>query len=184
MIVYHGSNSIFKTLKISKKLVKHQSTLDNEGLGIYFSTDIEVARSYGKYIYTLGINDMYFHDFRNFGTCANYISEIRTKVFKETGIDVYSFMYVGALEDLRTRLHCGGLAVCGVGREIELMLDSSDYFYTSLSNTTIQKIFNILKYFDKHCPSVYMFTYHIQNIGVIKDVSEDVVKILSRERSY
>ena len=48
MIVYHGSNSNFKSLRISKSLVKHNSTLLNEGLGIYFSTDKEVARSYGK----------------------------------------------------------------------------------------------------------------------------------------
>ena len=32
MIVYHGSNSNFKSLRISKSLVKHNSTLLNEGL--------------------------------------------------------------------------------------------------------------------------------------------------------
>lgn len=36
MLVYHGSNSNFRTLRISKSLVKHDSTLENEGLGIYF----------------------------------------------------------------------------------------------------------------------------------------------------
>lgn len=182
MIVYHGSDSNFKTLKISKKLVKHQSTLDNEGIGIYFSTNIKVASDYGKYIYVLDVNDNYFHDFRSINTCKNYISDIRSKIYKETCIDIYKYMYAGALDDLITRLHCGGLAVCEVGREVELILDSSDYFYTSLGNTTIQKIFNILNYLDKNCPKVYMFTYHIADIGVIKDVSSDVVIIKDKIR--
>lgn len=64
MIVYHGSNSNFKKLRIAKSLVKHQSTLENEGLGIYFTTDKEIARSYGKWIYSLEIPDDMI-DFRN-----------------------------------------------------------------------------------------------------------------------
>ena len=59
MVVYHGSNSNFKKLRISKDLVKRESTKTNEGMGIYFTTDKEIARSYGKYIYTIEINDKY-----------------------------------------------------------------------------------------------------------------------------
>lgn len=44
MIAYHGSDSNFKTFRLSKSLVKHNSTLENEGLGIYFSTDIEMEK--------------------------------------------------------------------------------------------------------------------------------------------
>ena len=43
MRVYHGSSHNFKKLRIDKHLVNYESTLLNEGLGIYFSTDFEIA---------------------------------------------------------------------------------------------------------------------------------------------
>lgn len=76
MIVYHGSNSNFRTLRISKNLVNHKSTITNEGLGIYFSTNLDVAKSYGKYIYTLEINDKVLIDFRSRGNCRRYLAKL------------------------------------------------------------------------------------------------------------
>lgn len=180
MIVYHGSNSNFKTLRIDKKLVKHQSTLDNEGLGIYFSTDRSVAESYGKYVYVLEINDYYFSDFRNYDTCYNYVSHIVNIIKNEVGINLSDYMYRGALESTVDRLNLGGLAISGVGRELSLLLDSEESFF-KLSETKRNKIFRLLKQCDKNCPKAYMFTYHIENIGVIKDVSESVVRIIRKE---
>lgn len=64
MVVYHGSNRRFKSLRISKSLVNGRGSLENEGLGIYFSTDRDVACSYGKYVYRLYVNDKVLKDFR------------------------------------------------------------------------------------------------------------------------
>ena len=92
MIAYHGSNSNFRQLRIAKSLVKHTSTLDNEGLGIYFSTDKEVAKSYGKYLYTLEINNKYFRDFRNIKTCRQYLALLSQEVYKRFKIDILYFI--------------------------------------------------------------------------------------------
>ena len=45
MIVYHGSDSNFRKLRIAKELVKNSSTMLNEGMGIYFFTNKEQTQS-------------------------------------------------------------------------------------------------------------------------------------------
>lgn len=180
MIVYHGSNSNFRRLKIAKNLVKHQSTLDNEGLGIYFSTDIEVARSYGKYIYTLEINDAYLYDFRNINVCRKYLSKICFDISLKTGLDISKYI---ELENVALRMKLGGQAISGVGRELYMLLDSNFEWYQN-SRTKVERVCSLLRSYDRNCPKAYMFEYHIKNIGVIKDVSEDIVTIVSKKSSY
>lgn len=180
MIVYHGSNSNFKTLRISKSLVKHNSTLNNEGLGIYFSTNIEVARSYGKYIYTLEINYKEFQDFRKLTVCKNYVIHIMQDVYKATKVDLSAYLY---FETVSNYMYYGGLAITGVCREIYLQLDSNEFCYR-LPKTKIESVYKRLNYLSKHCPKVFMFNYHIKDIGVIKDVSPDVIRIINKQLSY
>lgn len=180
MIVYHGSDSNFRKLRISKDLVKHRSTLDNEGLGIYFSTDIEVAKSYGKYVYTLEINDNYFLDFRRRTVCRLYIGKLAQYVYKNIGVDILSYF---SMEQLADRMYWGGQTISGVGKEISLLLDSNEAWF-GLPKTKIEKVLRILKSWDKKMLKSYMFNYHIKNIGVIKDVSEDVVRIIEKRESY
>lgn len=181
MLVYHGSDSNFRTLRISKSLVKHQSTLDNEGIGIYFSTDKEVARSYGKYIYSLYVNDKYLYDFRKKNVCRAYVSKVVNYVYKQTKVNIGYFMDLNGLID---RLYWGGTSICGVGREIYMCLDSCDIFWTKLTETQRQRVRSALNRCDKDCPPAYLFNYHIKNVGVIKNVSEDVVIIYTKENSY
>lgn len=178
MIVYHGSDSNFKKLRISKDLVKHRSTLDNEGLGIYFSTDISVAENYGKYIYVLEINDSCFHDFRQVKQCEIYVRNICYDVLKKTGVDISKYIDISLLI---LYMKTGGIAISGVGREIYMLLDSNENWF-KLSKSKIQAVYRLLSKYDKFCPKAYMFTYHISNIGVIKDVSEDVVRIIDKKR--
>lgn len=178
MIVYHGSDSNFRKLKISKSLVKHTSTLGNEGLGIYFSTDPSVANSYGKYLYTLEINDKAFIDMRKKANCTKYIRKIIGAVYKETGVNIsmyFDFQYI------INRLYYGGQAVFSVGHDMADILDNTDEFYKGLSQTKRDKVYRVLRHMDKECPKAYMFNYHIKNIGVIKDVSEEYVRIVKRE---
>lgn len=180
MIVYHGSNSNFKKLRISSSLVQHESTKTNEGLGIYFSTDKEVARSYGKYIYTLEINDKYFVDFRNRTKCRLYVAKLAQSIYKELKVDILEYINI---EETADRMYWGGLAISGVGREVYMLLDSNENFY-QLPTTKIERIYQILRAYDKKHLYAYMFNYHIKNIGVIKNVDDSIVRIINKEQSY
>lgn len=181
MIVYHGSNSNFKKLRISSSLVQHESTKTNEGLGIYFSTDKEVARSYGKYIYTLAINDKYFVDFRNRTKCKVYVAKLAQSIYKELKVDILEYINI---EETADRMYFGGLAISGVGREAYMLLDSNEKWYISTPSYKIERIYQILRAYDKKHLYAYMFNYHIKNIGVIKKVDDNIVKILNKEQSY
>ena len=180
MIVYHGSNSNFKKLRIAKSLVQHQSTLENEGLGIYFTTDKEIAKSYGKWIYSLEIPDDMI-DFRDKKACTKYINAIRSKVLKEFNVDIFKYF---DYNQFITCVHCGGIAIHNIGsRQLPLMLDSSYEWYEDIKPTKMNKIYASMRKFDKEL-KVYMFTYHIQNIGIIRTTDENIVRIISKESAY
>lgn len=181
MVVYHGSNHNFKTLKISKSLVRYNSTLENEGLGIYFSTDKSVAESYGKYIYTLDINDKYFIDFRKQRNCITYVNNIVEQIKKITKININNYINTAQVANY---MYFGGIAISGVGKEIYMLLDSTEQFYNEISTTNRKKIYIILRKIDKQPPKAYMFNYNIKNVGVIKDVSDDIVKIIDKRSAY
>lgn len=138
-----------------------------------------VASSYGKYLYTLEINDRAFVDMRKKANCTKYIRKIIGAVYKETGVNIgmyFDFQYT------IDRLYYGGQAVFSVGHDIAEVLDNTDEFYDSgLSQTKKSNVYRILRRMDKECPKAYMFNYHIKNIGVIKDVSEEYVRIIKRE---
>lgn len=179
MIVYHGSNSNFKKLRIAKNLVKHESTMNNEGLGIYFSTDRSVAESYGKYLYTIEINDKYFADFRKKDKCSFYIRKIIHTVYKETGVKINNYF---SAEDFINRMYFGGQAISTVGKDIAEILDNTEEFYFAYNQTTKEKIYRELRKVDKELKIAYMFNYHIKNIGIIKCVDDDnIVRIVRKE---
>lgn len=179
MIVYHGSNSNFKKLKIAKNLVKHESTLTNEGLGIYFSTDKRVAESYGKYVYTIEIDDKYFIDFRNLSKCTSYMKMIISTIYKKTDIRIDNYFSVN---EIINRIYFGAQAISSLGWSIAEILDNTDKFYFDYNKTTREKIYTELRRIDKNLKLAYMFNYHIKNIGVIKYVDdENIVKILEKE---
>ena len=179
MIAYHGSNSNFKKFRIHKDLVKSDSTLRNEGLGIYFSTNIDVAKSYGKYLYTIGINDKVLLDFTNKRVCTSLIYNVCKEVYKSTGADISCALDVNDIADY---LHTGRVAISGLHREIWLLLDSNEEFYKRYSDSQRERICTALKLANKKALKAYMFIYQIPNIGVIKDASDDVVRILKKER--
>ena len=180
MIVYHGSNSNFKKLRIAKSLIQRESTKTNEGMGIYFTTDIEVAKSYGPYVYTLEINDNYFQDFRKRAVCQRYVNTIIKQIRDKTGVNLHNYLIV---TETVNRMYLGGLSISGVGREFYLLLDSNAKFY-ELPQYKIEKVYSMLRGFDRKPPKAYMFNYHIKDIGVLKDVSEDVVRIVKKEQRH
>ena len=166
MIVYHGSNHCFKKLKIGKSLVERRSTLENEGIGIYFSTDRTVAESYGKYVYEIELENI--QDFRKRSECKKYLNEICAFVLYKTKVNIKKYIYFDAtVSDMKA----GGLSIAEIGKELQLQCDSRNEFYTELSETKRQKIFQCLKTYAKNHLTAYMFQYHIKNIGVIKDLA-------------
>lgn len=178
MVVYHGSNSNFKQLRISKDLVKRNSTLDNEGSGIYFSTDRSVAESYGKYIYVLEVNDGLLWDFTKLSKCREYVELIRNAVFKRFKIKIE---YYADLPTVVNRMVFGGQAICAVGYEISQLLDSNENFVLGFSESKKREVYRVCRSFDKSIKA-YLFTYHIRGCGVIKDVDPMVVTIKDKIR--
>lgn len=180
MIAYHGSNHNFKSFRISDSLVNRQSTRENEGIGIYFTTDISIAKSYGKYLYTIEINDEYLIDFRKKQNCKIYVNNIRKYIKEKTGIDIS--IYIN-LMNVVNYAYCGGIAIWGIPREIELLLDSTESWY-KLQQSKIEKVYSLLKGYSKKNLRAYMFNYHIKNTGVIKNVDSNIVRIIKKESTY
>lgn len=88
MIIYHGSNHRFEKPRISRSLTEKKSTAENEGAGLYFSTDRSVAESYGKYLYVIEIDDKDIMDFRKKSVCKQYVNDLCAYMLSKTGIDV------------------------------------------------------------------------------------------------
>ena len=179
-IVYHGSNHNFQTLRISERLVNSEATLRNEGLGIYFSTNPEVAKSYGRYLYTLEINNKYLKDFRDQKTCDKYLMDIVKYIKAEFNIDIRDFLDI---RNLSYRIQDGDQCITELPREVYMLLDSSDRFYT-IHESKLAKIEEYLNKYCKQTLKAFMFNYHIPDIGVIKDVSSNVVRISSKHKLY
>lgn len=180
MIVYHGSNSNFKKLRISPKLCKHSSTVTNEGYGIYISTTPDVALTYGKYIYTLEINDDYVIDYRKKTECRKLINQIVLYIKKECNVNINPYLK-NSLERTIDNLYLGGLGISSICNELTLVLDSLSEWYETVPNYKIEKVYRKLKNYNKTHMKVYLFNYHIKNIGIIRDISDDVVKIIAKD---
>ena len=182
MIVYHGSDSNFKHLRIAKELVRSQATLNNEGMGIYFSTDKSVAASYGKYLYTLDIEDDRICDFTKISVCQSYVDGIIKDVYNQFGVDLTE--YIG--KDLNFTIdcmYCGARVIYDIGRELVLMLDSCDTWYFEVSEKKQDQIFRFLNSYGKKHLKAYLFNYNIKGIGVLKTTDDDVVKIVNKENA-
>lgn len=177
MIVYHGSNANFKKLRIAKSLVHHSTTFENEDMGIYFSTDRKVAESYGHYVYKLKVNDEVFWDFRKEKDCALWLNHIADRVFLETKIYLFEFLNPRIIiQDMLD----GSVAFFNLGdRTIYLYLDSDENWYRYTTETQRQKIYRVFRKCDKELKA-YMFSYCINNIGIIKDVSNNTVQIIEK----
>lgn len=175
MIVYHGSSHNFKTLRIRKDLTR-QSSRDNEGYGIYFSLDKKIAKSYGKYVYSIEVNDAYLVDMRKPGACSRYLSRLATDLYKKFGVDMRQFMDVSMLVRY---LVAGGVAIYSVGTEVANMLDSTEEFYIRYGRVA-DKIFSWLRAWNG-APKAYLFSYHIKDCGIIRDVSPEVARIVCKE---
>jgi len=178
MIVYHGSSHNFKTLRIIKKNAR-QSSQQNEGYGIYFSSDIDVARSYGKYLYILSVNDSCLADLRIKRNCDVLVAQLERDVYKRFKFYLREFIN---LNQVSGYIHSGNVAIVGLSREVKLLLDSSEFWYMRYGKWS-QAVFDFLDRW-KGYPKAYFFTYNIKDCGVLKDVSPSVVQVVKKEFSH
>jgi len=179
VIVYHGSNRCFRKLRIHKSLVNSSANELNEGLGIYFALDRSTAASYGRYLYTLEINDKYLKDFRRRNVCHAYVNKLVKYIYDKEKINIAKYFNV---ENLVSGMVEGYLPINGVCREVYLILDSNEKWYFEVPEDKQERIFKILQRYDKDNLTVYLFNYHIKNIGIIKKIDDNIVRIISRER--
>lgn len=179
VVVYHGSDHNFKKLKISSDLVARRSTKDNEGLGIYFSSDRSVAESYGKYVYILLINSEYLWDFRKRIDCVRYLNSMIKTVKDRTRINITS-LGIG-YSDIIDRMVFGGQRISMLGEEIARSLELNNDWKLNVPQYRKEQVRSILKHYDKKVLKAYFFRYHIDNVGVLKAVDESVVRIINKE---
>lgn len=180
MLVYHGSNSCFKNLRIHKDLVKSSATVLNEGIGIYFSLDQNVASSYGKYLYTLELNDKYVQDFRKKAVCKKYVVDLCKYIYSREKIEISKYFDINSLVEY---IYCGNIAVSGICREVYMLLDANEKWY-DIEESKMERIFKMLEKYDAENLNVYLFNYNIKNIGVIKKIEPNFVRILNREKLF
>lgn len=176
MIVFHGSNRNFKVLRISKSLVNSSASENNEGYGIYFSTDVNVSKSYGRYLYELEISDKHFRDFRRLGECQKYVKELQRYILSKSKIDISGYLNIKTIAE---EMVAAEIPIYGVGREVYLFLDSN-YLWYNVSETKRNQVYAILRGYAKRTLEAYMFNYHISNIGICKTTNPDVIKIVHK----
>ena len=124
--LYHGSVSDFEEFKISENLLKTRKENLQEGLGIYFSTDENFAKNYGNFTYIVDINEKDCWDFTSEDTFKYFIKRL-SKV-----IDIDLDMYVPKNTILLATK--GSISVVNFSKEINLLLDSCEYFYSTHGN--------------------------------------------------
>ena len=179
MVVYHGSDSNFNTLRILPKFSKNGSTKLNEGYGIYFSLDRNIALSYGKFLYTLEINDKYFKSYKKQSSCIKLVKYIVEKTELETKVKIGKYINSKLIG---SKLYLGNLSFSNLAREFYLILDNEYEFYNSTSDSLREKIYRKIRSLCKELLKVYMFNYNIPDIGIIKDVKPEIVRIIKKER--
>ena len=185
MLVYHGSDRNFSKLRISESLLN--DNIPKEGLGIYFSTDIEVAKSYGKYIYTLDINHGYLIDFRKRTPCRLYLENMAKSIYKETGVNIFDYFdYYSIISGV----YSSHMSVDSISKYITLWLGNNESF-NQLPVSKIEKIYRLIRKYTKDNLKIYFFNESAKGNryknttkidGVIKDVSEGVVRIVNKKR--
>lgn len=179
LIVYHGSDRHFKNLRISKDLVRSPFSELTEGMGIYFSTNKYVASSYGRYVYTLQVNDNCLMDFRKEDNIYIYLKNIEDVIYKAEKIFISRYVDFNVILEY---IYYGNLAICSICREIALALDSNENWYLEDVNK-INRVQNILRQYDKKHQIGYLFNYNIDGIGVLRKVGKDIVRIINCEKN-
>ena len=189
MIVYHGSNSNFNTLKISRNLVhwekehtddgftfKFMPLQHTEGIGIYFSLNKEDAKQYGKYLYTLEINDKYIIDFRHRTNCRLFLAKLAQSIYKKIDVDILEYVN---MEQIAEKMYWHTLSIDIIYTDIISILDNNKYFQ-QLAKSKIDRVHQMIRAYCKKEAVVYLFNSKCDE-GIIKKVDNSIVRIINKE---
>ena len=181
MIVYHGSNSNFSKLRVSPRLTRSSSGYLSEGYGIYFSLNRDIAKQYGKYLYTLSINDNLVIDFRKISNCRKFLYKLLNYIKRDCNVDLVKYIKAPNVDVIINLMHNGKLGINSLGRELNDILNANCDFYSDLSESCKDNIFRKIRVNLKKMLAVYLFNNEIPNIGILKDISSNTVKIIGKE---
>lgn len=185
MIVYHGSNSNFKALRVSKKLCRTEREKLEEGIGIYFSTDKGIAASYGKYLYELNLNEAKMFDFRKWSVCINYIDILVENLYMLFKIDAREIK-----ESLAVGIYERNICIRSVGTRLRALIEDdyrlSEQFIKKIGAERFELAMNYIKRFNYKFLLAYMYTSIDYNntVGVIRIPSPEVVQIVNKTKLY
>lgn len=191
MIVYHGSNSNFNTLKVSKSLTKwiEGNNIDGittryfpsgyqEDTGIYFSLDEEEAKRYGRYLYMIEIDDKCVKDFTNKVNCNAYLAAIAVDINQKLQISLFDYINMAQLSEL---MYYGKIRISGIGNEIGLMLESNERF-NKIAESKRNRTYQLLRAWDKKEIQAILFNSPNKKEGIIKKVDKDHMRILGKKK--
>ena len=63
-----------------------------------------------------------------------------------------------------------------------MLLDSNEYWY-KCTPAQIERVYEILRKYDKKHQIGYLFNYNIMGIGILRKVGPEIVRIVKREKS-
>lgn len=158
MILYHGSMRKFDRFSISKSLVNGSVENLVEGLGVYMTSDYDLASTYGDTIYTIEVNNNSISDFTN----INYIKRLLNNIELEVGIVLDDYFNV---DDMILDVKDGFISTTLLYKEICDQLDSSEAFYFDFQDRITYEDDCIFKEIEKS------FFHHINDIFKYYDKS-------------
>lgn len=167
MILYHGSyhNFDFPNMSQIKKYSKESSLL-NEGHGLYCTTMPGVAKSYGKYVYEINVDTKDVKVFNSYSGVHYYIVDIILFIKERNKVDISPYININSIA---AYVVSGKIGLCNIGGEIEKILDNSEPFYNRYGSVS-EVVYNSLRLWDKkHLPGCYKVECSVPNTFIIKD---------------
>lgn len=129
MILYHGSNVLFKEFLINKELLRTELLNLSEGMGIYLAKDREMSKSYGMFTYHVEVRKVL--DLTN-------VDKVTMLVDKLLNIkNISRFISADMKNILIGSILMGYQSIHRLDSEIYNLLDSNEKFYNSCLNISM-----------------------------------------------
>jgi hypothetical protein len=165
MLLYHGSPQKFTDFKVSENLCRHDiQTILTEGVGIYMSRDIKVAKSYGEFLYTVEVDDTLVLDMTNFIVVRSLISKF-SKNLEVLGFNLIKYIKASTLESMVSGIVLGSFSCTDMARELELLLDCNEYFHTD--NNKITSVYKNLQKTQKDILRSHIIKFTDISLGTV-----------------
>lgn len=176
MLLYHGSNRIFKEFKISEELAITNKDNLVEGYGVYMTDDKSFAKNHGNNVYTIDVSNSLISDF----TDKQYILSLLNKIEKDVDICFNDYFDIDSL--IESTLS-GKILITKFYKEIVDLLDSTELFwqdfgnkityeddciFKKIENSFYNNISSIYKYYDNsYKKNIFICVKNEENLKII-----------------